>query len=90
MIGDDTMYYILFPFKGHLIKHFDITDCEWHRIRMNIDSKCRTAFRRKQRGLPMTVKAFGYKTGNSDADQFLNERVSWSQILISGSLELQK
>ncbi|XP_033626831.1 protein BANP-like [Asterias rubens] len=65
---------MIYGLRCHLIKHFDITDCEWHRIRMNIDSKCRTAFRRKQRGLPMTVKAFGYKTGNSDADQFLNER----------------
>ena len=66
-------------FIGHLIKHFGITDTEWHRIRMNIDSKCRTAFRRKQRGLPLTVKAFGYKTGTPDADQPLDDSVSSKQ-----------
>ena len=44
--------------SGHLIKRFNMTEQDWHRIKQNIDSKCRTAFRRKQRGLPLTVKAF--------------------------------
>lgn len=43
---------------GHLISRFNVTEQDWHRIKQNIDSKCRTAFRRKQRGLPLTVKAF--------------------------------
>lgn len=45
-------------FPGHLIHRFNITESDWHRIKQNIDSKCRTAFRRKQRGMPLTVKAF--------------------------------
>lgn len=47
-----------FSFSGHLIHRFNITESDWHRIKQNIDSKCRTAFRRKQRGMPLTVKAF--------------------------------
>lgn len=47
-----------FSFSGHLIHRFQITENDWHRIKQNIDSKCRTAFRRRQRGMPLTVKAF--------------------------------
>lgn len=47
-----------FSILGHLIHRFGITENDWHRIKQNIDSKCRTAFRRKQRGMPLTVKAF--------------------------------
>ncbi len=43
---------------GHLIHRFGLTETDWHRIKQNIDSKCRTAFRRRVRGLPLTVKAF--------------------------------
>uniref|UniRef100_T1ILJ1 Protein BANP n=1 Tax=Strigamia maritima TaxID=126957 RepID=T1ILJ1_STRMM len=37
----------------HLVHKFGITEKDWHRIKQNMDSKCRTAFRRKQKGLPM-------------------------------------
>lgn len=49
---------LAFVISGHLIHRFNITESDWHRIKQNIDSKCRTAFRRKQRGMPLTVKAF--------------------------------
>ncbi|XP_036366364.1 protein BANP isoform X1 [Octopus sinensis] len=42
----------------HLIQRFKINESDWQRIKQNIDSKCRTAFRRKSRGLPLAVKAF--------------------------------
>ena len=51
-------HYIPFIFTGHLLYKFAITEEDWHRIKLNIDSKCRTAFRRKQRGLPLKVKGF--------------------------------
>ena len=51
-------------FSGHLISKFGITEADWHRIKQNIDSKCRTAFRRKQRGMPLTVKAFRGKSAS--------------------------
>lgn len=47
---------------GHLIHRFGITENDWHRIKQNIDSKCRTAWRRRQRGMPLTVKAFRGKS----------------------------
>ena len=41
-----------------MIHRFQISENDWHRIKQNVDSKCRTAFRRRQRGMPLTVKAF--------------------------------
>ncbi|KAK2184199.1 hypothetical protein NP493_278g02024 [Ridgeia piscesae] len=49
---------MIYGIRCHLIHRFGITETDWHRIKQNIDSKCRTAFRRKQRGLPLMVKAF--------------------------------
>jgi hypothetical protein len=51
-------YFVFSHFSGHLIHNFNITEQDWHRIKQNINSKCRTAYRRKVRGLPLTVKAF--------------------------------
>lgn len=51
-----------FSCLGHLIHRFGITENDWHRIKQNIDSKCRTAWRRRQRGMPLTVKAFRGKS----------------------------
>ncbi|XP_038068019.1 protein BANP-like [Patiria miniata] len=76
---------MIYGLRCHLIKHFAISDPEWHRIRMNIDSKCRTAFRRKQRGLPLTVKAFGYKTGTPENDQMIAYRYVDSQDAMNDS-----
>ncbi|CAH1778702.1 unnamed protein product [Owenia fusiformis] len=49
---------MIYGIRCHLIHKFAITESDWHRIKLNMDSKCRTAFRRKQKGLPLTVKAF--------------------------------
>ncbi|XP_071505631.1 uncharacterized protein [Diadema antillarum] len=46
----------VFGIHCHLMKHFAITGEDWYRIRLNIDSKCRTAFRRKQKGLALYPK----------------------------------
>ncbi|XP_075733316.1 uncharacterized protein LOC119176154 isoform X2 [Rhipicephalus microplus] len=48
----------IFAIKCHLVHHFAINDLDWHRIKQNMDSKCRTAFRRKSRGMSLSVKAF--------------------------------
>lgn len=45
-------------YLGHLMHRFAISDLDWHRIRLNLDSKCRTAYRRKIKGQPLSVKAF--------------------------------
>ncbi|KAK2162178.1 hypothetical protein LSH36_102g03003 [Paralvinella palmiformis] len=49
---------MIYGIRCHLIHNFNITEQDWHRIKQNINSKCRTAYRRKVRGLPLTVKAF--------------------------------
>ncbi|KAK3085985.1 hypothetical protein FSP39_011694 [Pinctada imbricata] len=53
---------MIYGIRCHLIHRFNITEADWHRIKQNIDSKCRTAFRRKQKGMPLTVKAFRGKS----------------------------
>ncbi|CAD5114321.1 unnamed protein product [Dimorphilus gyrociliatus] len=49
---------MIFGIRCHLIHKFSISEGDWHRIKQNIDSKCRTAFRRRSKGMPLTVKAF--------------------------------
>ncbi|CAL1538655.1 unnamed protein product [Lymnaea stagnalis] len=49
---------MIYGIRCHLIHKFNIAESDWHRIKQNIDSKCRTAWRRRQRGMPLTVKAF--------------------------------
>ncbi|XP_059154254.1 protein BANP-like isoform X2 [Physella acuta] len=49
---------MIYGIRCHLIHKFGIAENDWHRIKQNIDSKCRTAWRRRQRGMPLTVKAF--------------------------------
>eukprot|EP00920_Eleutheroschizon_duboscqi_P032132 GHVT01077495.1.p1 GENE.GHVT01077495.1~~GHVT01077495.1.p1 ORF type:complete len:335 (-),score=8.01 GHVT01077495.1:1135-2100(-) len=53
---------MIYGIRCHLIHRFSIAEQDWHRIKQNIDSKCRTAYRRKMRGMPLTVKAFRGKS----------------------------
>ncbi|XP_077953745.1 protein BANP isoform X4 [Gasterosteus aculeatus] len=48
--------------EGHLFHKFRITESDWYRIKQSIDSKCRTAWRRKQRGQSLAVKSFSKRT----------------------------
>ncbi|XP_076307802.1 protein BANP-like isoform X2 [Tachypleus tridentatus] len=47
---------MVYGIRCHLIYKFGISPVDWMRIKQNLDSKCRTAFRRKQKGLPLTRK----------------------------------
>ncbi|CAL1299890.1 unnamed protein product [Larinioides sclopetarius] len=53
----------VYGMKCHLNFNFGITEHDWNKIKQNLDSKCRTAFRRKIKGLPLTPK--GTHPGNS-------------------------
>ncbi|KAJ8302976.1 hypothetical protein KUTeg_019372 [Tegillarca granosa] len=71
---------MIYGIRCHLIHRFGVTEADWHRIKLNIDSKCRTAFRRKMRGMPLTVKAFRGKStptyiqmGEGSGDQLSDE-----------------
>lgn len=52
---------------GHLFYKFGITESDWYRIKQSIDSKCRTAWRRKQRGQSLAVKSFSRRTPSSSS-----------------------
>ena len=54
----NSIIQVNYLFVGHLIHRFNISEQDWHRIKLNIDSKCRTAHRRLVKGLPLTVKSF--------------------------------
>ncbi|MEQ2206505.1 hypothetical protein XENOCAPTIV_030294, partial [Xenoophorus captivus] len=49
----------------HLFHKFGISESDWYRIKQSIDSKCRTAWRRKQRGQSLAVKSFSKRTPRS-------------------------
>ncbi|XP_035209016.1 protein BANP-like isoform X1 [Stegodyphus dumicola] len=46
----------IYGIKCHITYMFGISNKDWQRIKQNIDSKCRTAFQRKQKGMPLVVK----------------------------------
>ncbi|KAL6474142.1 hypothetical protein MHYP_G00177030 [Metynnis hypsauchen] len=49
---------MIYGIRCHLFHKFTITESDWYRIKQSIDSKCRTAWRRKQRGQSLAVKSF--------------------------------
>ncbi|XP_049814554.1 protein BANP-like [Schistocerca nitens] len=55
---------MIYGIRCHLLHKFNITERDWYRIKQNMDSKCRTAWRKKVRGLPLG----GFKnTSSNDA-----------------------
>ncbi|XP_037371654.1 protein BANP [Talpa occidentalis] len=57
----------IYGIRCHLFYKFGITESDWYRIKQSIDSKCRTAWRRKQRGQSLAVKSFSRRTPSSSA-----------------------
>lgn len=55
----------IYGIRCHLFYKFGITESDWYRIKQSIDSKCRTAWRRKQRGQSLAVKSFSRRTPSS-------------------------
>nr|XP_006813695.1 PREDICTED: protein BANP-like isoform X3 [Saccoglossus kowalevskii] len=64
---------MVYGIRCHLIHKFNISETDWHRIKQNIDSKCRTAFRRKHRGQALTVKAFARKSPSSNTTIYTHQ-----------------
>ncbi|XP_078478648.1 uncharacterized protein LOC144739588 [Lampetra planeri] len=56
------------PSRGHLFYKFGITECDWCCIKLNIDAKCCTAWRRKQLGQSLAVKGRRGTRGTRGAD----------------------
>ncbi|XP_077919114.1 protein BANP isoform X4 [Halichoerus grypus] len=57
----------IYGIRCHLFYKFGITESDWYRIKQSIDSKCRTAWRRKQRGQSLAVKSFSRRTPSSSS-----------------------
>nr|XP_013810138.1 PREDICTED: protein BANP isoform X3 [Apteryx mantelli mantelli] len=72
--------------EGHLFYKFGITESDWYRIKQSIDSKCRTAWRRKQRGQSLAVKSFSRRTPSSSS----YSGSEGSQSTVSASNEIQQ
>lgn len=62
---------MIYGIRCHLFHKFGISESDWYRIKQSIDSKCRTAWRRKQRGQSLAVKSFSKRTprGAGSADE---------------------
>ncbi|MBN3290257.1 BANP protein, partial [Polypterus senegalus] len=58
---------MIYGIRCHLFYKFGITESDWYRIKQSIDSKCRTAWRRKQRGQSLAVKSFSRRTPASSS-----------------------
>uniref|UniRef100_A0A8C4S221 Protein BANP n=1 Tax=Erpetoichthys calabaricus TaxID=27687 RepID=A0A8C4S221_ERPCA len=58
---------MIYGIRCHLFYKFGITESDWYRIKQSIDSKCRTAWRRKQRGQSLAVKSFSRRTPDSSS-----------------------
>ncbi|XP_034541975.1 protein BANP [Notolabrus celidotus] len=60
---------MIFGIRCHLFHKFGISESDWYRIKQSIDSKCRTAWRRKQRGQSLAVKSFSKRTPRSTSSE---------------------
>uniref|UniRef100_A0A3P8W4E4 Protein BANP n=1 Tax=Cynoglossus semilaevis TaxID=244447 RepID=A0A3P8W4E4_CYNSE len=60
---------MIYGIRCHLFHKFTISESDWYRIKQSIDSKCRTAWRRKQRGQSLAVKSFSKRTPRSSATE---------------------
>ncbi|KAI1235606.1 hypothetical protein IHE44_0002488, partial [Lamprotornis superbus] len=77
---------MIYGIRCHLFYKFGITESDWYRIKQSIDSKCRTAWRRKQRGQSLAVKSFSRRTPSSSS----YSGSEGSQSSVSASSELQQ
>ncbi|XP_054245493.1 protein BANP isoform X8 [Indicator indicator] len=67
---------MIYGIRCHLFYKFGITESDWYRIKQSIDSKCRTAWRRKQRGQSLAVKSFSRRTPSSSSYSGSDHQVS--------------
>ncbi|XP_025947772.1 protein BANP isoform X4 [Apteryx rowi] len=77
---------MIYGIRCHLFYKFGITESDWYRIKQSIDSKCRTAWRRKQRGQSLAVKSFSRRTPSSSS----YSGSEGSQSTVSASNEIQQ
>ncbi|XP_067001824.1 protein BANP isoform X2 [Anabrus simplex] len=65
---------MIYGIQCHLRHRFSITEKDWYRIKQNMDSKCRTAWRKKVRGLPLAKsKASQNESHSHQLHQIISE-----------------
>uniref|UniRef100_A0A8C2L6R3 Protein BANP n=1 Tax=Cyprinus carpio TaxID=7962 RepID=A0A8C2L6R3_CYPCA len=79
---------MIYGIRCHLFHKFTITESDWYRIKQSIDSKCRTAWRRKQRGQSLAVKSFSRRTPASQNSPGTNPYVLSRQICLLRNLRI--
>uniref|UniRef100_A0A3B3YAJ6 Protein BANP n=1 Tax=Poecilia mexicana TaxID=48701 RepID=A0A3B3YAJ6_9TELE len=72
---------MIYGIRCHLFHKFGISESDWYRIKQSIDSKCRTAWRRKQRGQSLAVKSFSKRTPRSISDEAAQIETATQQTL---------
>uniref|UniRef100_A0A3Q3XI88 Protein BANP n=1 Tax=Mola mola TaxID=94237 RepID=A0A3Q3XI88_MOLML len=72
---------MIYGIRCHLFHKFTITESDWYRIKQSIDSKCRTAWRRKQRGQSLAVKSFSKRTPRSTGSEGAHIETATQQTL---------
>ncbi|NXJ36454.1 BANP protein, partial [Ciconia maguari] len=76
---------MIYGIRCHLFYKFGITESDWYRIKQSIDSKCRTAWRRKQRGQSLAVKSFSRRTPSSSS--YSGSEASQSSVSASNEIQ---
>ena len=71
--------FCVYFFPGHLEKHFNIAPEDWKQIQIHIDSKCRSAYRCKSRGLPQTVQGFHRQATEQTSDHIRGLESSFAE-----------
>uniref|UniRef100_A0A7N5ZR78 Protein BANP n=1 Tax=Anabas testudineus TaxID=64144 RepID=A0A7N5ZR78_ANATE len=72
---------MIYGIRCHLFHKFGITESDWYRIKQSIDSKCRTAWRRKQRGQSLAVKSFSKRTPRNSVSETAHIEAATQQTL---------
>ncbi|XP_073976402.1 uncharacterized protein isoform X2 [Rhodnius prolixus] len=66
---------LIYAIRCHLMYKFNITEQDWHRIKQNLDSKCRTIWKKNHMGLLINSNNNNNKTLNDDSINNLSEDV---------------
>lgn len=76
---------MIYGIRCHLVYKFNIDKKDWYRIKQNMDSKCRTAWRKKVKGLPLgRVKTVDSGYGMTELQELVSEQ-GQTIILAEGS-----
>ncbi|CAB3365144.1 Hypothetical predicted protein [Cloeon dipterum] len=74
---------MIYGIRCQLVHKFKISEKDWCRIKQNMDSKCRTAWRKKLQGLPLG--GFKHREIGDDGDEDENSNDDMHPVIVSTS-----